>query len=31
MMMASKDLVFKENIDIKLEGIAKGVGIEFKG
>ena len=30
MMMASKDLGYKETIDIRLEGIAKGVGVEFK-
>ena len=30
MTMASKDLGYKETIDIRLTGIAKGVGIEFK-
>lgn len=28
--MASKDLGYKDTIDGKLTGIAKGVGIEFK-
>ena len=28
--MAAKDITFKENMDVKLEGIAKGVGVEFK-
>ena len=28
--MASKDLGYKDIIDVKLTGIAKGVGIEFK-
>lgn len=30
MIMASQDLGYKDTIDIKLTGIAKGVGIEFK-
>lgn len=30
MLMAGYDLGFKENLDVKLEGIAKGVGVEFK-
>ena len=30
MMMAVKDLNYLDTIDVKLEGIAKGVGIEFK-
>ena len=30
MTMAGKDLTYKETIDTKLTGIAKGVGIEFK-
>lgn len=29
-LMAGKEIEFKQNIDIKLTGIAKGVGIEFK-
>ena len=28
--MASKDLGYKDTIDVKLTGIAKVVGIEFK-
>ena len=30
MMMAGKDISFRQTIDMKLEGIAKGVGVEFK-
>ena len=30
MIMASQDLGYKDTIDVKLTGIAKGVGIEFK-
>ena len=30
MMMAVKDLNYMDTIDVKLEGIAKGVGVEFK-
>ena len=30
MLMAGKDLGFKETIDFRLTGIAKGVGVEFK-
>ena len=30
MTMASQDLGYKETIDTRLTGIAKGVGIEFK-
>jgi hypothetical protein len=29
-MMAAQDIAYKANIDVKLEGIAKGVGVEFK-
>ena len=29
--MAAEDINYQETIDIKLTGIAKGVGIEFKG
>ena len=29
MLMAADDINFQNNIDIKLRGIAKGVGIEF--
>ena len=28
--MASKDLGYKDTIDVKLTGIAKGIGVEFK-
>lgn len=28
--MAGKDLGYKETIDTRLTGIAKGVGVEFK-
>ena len=30
MLMAAHDLGYKETIDTKLTGIAKGVGVEFK-
>ena len=30
MIMASQDITYKDTIDVKLTGIAKGVGIEFK-
>jgi len=30
MTMAGKDLGYKDTIDFRLTGIAKGVGIEFK-
>jgi len=30
MSMASKDLGYKKQIDVRLTGIAKGVGVEFK-
>ena len=30
MLMAVQDLNYMDTIDIKLEGIAKGVGVEFK-
>lgn len=30
MAMASKDLTYKDTVDVKLTGIAKGLGIEFK-
>jgi hypothetical protein len=29
-LMAAQDIAYKDNIDVKLEGIAKGVGVEFK-
>lgn len=29
-LMAGKDIEYKENLDLKLTGIAKGVGVEFK-
>ena len=31
MLMAADDINFQNNLDLKLTGIAKGVGIEFKG
>lgn len=30
MMMSAKDLQYKESLVVRLEGIAKGVGVEFK-
>jgi hypothetical protein len=30
LIMAGKEMVYWKNIDTKLEGIAKGVGVEFK-
>ena len=30
MLMAGKDIEYKNRIDVKLTGIAKGVGVEFK-
>lgn len=30
MSMAAKDLGYKDTLDVRLTGIAKGVGIEFK-
>ena len=30
MLMAVEDINYKNMIDVKLEGIAKGVGVEFK-
>jgi hypothetical protein len=30
LMMAGKDIEYRQNIDTKLTGIAKGIGIEFK-
>jgi hypothetical protein len=29
-LMAAQDIAYKDTIDVKLEGIAKGVGVEFK-
>lgn len=31
MLMAADDINYQNTIDLKLSGIAKGVGIEFKG
>lgn len=30
MLMAVEDMNYKSSIDVKLTGIAKGVGVEFK-
>lgn len=29
-LMAAQDISYKDSIEVKLEGIAKGVGVEFK-
>lgn len=31
MLMAADDINYQNTIDLKLSGIAKGLGIEFKG
>lgn len=30
MLMAAEDINYRNSIELKLEGIAKGVGVEFK-
>jgi hypothetical protein len=29
-MMAAQDIAYRDTLDVKLTGIAKGVGVEFK-
>jgi hypothetical protein len=29
-LMSAKDISYRDNIDVKLTGIAKGLGVEFK-
>jgi hypothetical protein len=29
-LMSAKDISYHDNIDVKLTGIAKGLGVEFK-